>query len=147
MRHDAFQDRFDAEPVQGETPFRYGFYRDQPGYFDLVARRDGSTLVVEAKGRSATNRRGAVAQMLGSLVMERRSDRADIRYAILLPGRSADDSSQEDLVDVRRWDAALRNHGQLDWIEVYRVSRRHGVISRDRWDAYAQAVPPKAHQG
>lgn len=129
---DEFRSKFDAEPIAGETAFRYNFYRDQPGYFDLVARRDGEAFIVEGKGRSATNRRGAIAQMVGSHVLERRAGRSDLRYAILLPGGTSPGQDDEDAAEVRRWDRALRNFGGIDWIEVHRISR-DGVIVRDDW--------------
>jgi len=133
---DEFQRRFDAEPSPGETQFRYRFYRDQPGHLDLVARRGGSIVVVEGKGRSAANRRGAIAQMVGALMLERRPDRLDIRYAILLPGASPEDSP-EDVAESLRWDRALRNFGGLDWLEINRISRASGTVRTDSWTQYA----------
>ncbi len=47
---------------------------------------------------SATNRRGAVAQLVGVLTLERRTDRAELAYAVLVPDGGA-------------WDRALRNRG------------------------------------
>ena len=123
-----FIQRFDGE----DWRYRYNFYRDQPGNFDLVARKGTETLIVESKGRSSTNRRGAVAQMIGSLTLVRLPDRDSIRYAILLP---------ED----RAWDSALRNTGGLDWIELYRIEAREpGTITQHRWSAYQAEIPAPA---
>jgi hypothetical protein len=116
---EAFVERFNGE----DWRYRYNFYRDQPGHFDLVARKDGQTLIVDGKGRSATNRRGAVAQMVGGLTLVRQPDRTDLRYAILAPDGAA-------------WDAALRNTGGLGWIELYRIDASGGTITQDNWSRY-----------
>ena len=125
---DAFVQRFDSE----DWHYRYNFYRDQPGNFDLVARKGDERLILEGKGRSASNRRGAVAQMVGSLTLIRRPDLDSIRYAVLLP-------------DDPGWDAALRNTGGLDWIELYRISASHpGEITVDKWNGYMTEEPAPA---
>lgn len=119
--NDEFKARFDSDE---EWRYRYKFYRDQPGNFDLVARRGDETLVVEAKGRSSTNRRGAVAQVVGSLTLSRRPNFDPIRYAVLLP-------------DGPSWDAAIQNTGGLEWIELYRISAEApGTITQDDWSNY-----------
>ena len=118
---DEFEARFNSPD---KWRYRYTFYRDQPGNFDLVARKGGETLIVEGKGRSASNRRGAVAQMIGSLVLTRRTDREAIRYAVVLPNDSS-------------WDPALRNTGDLEWLELFRIdAARPGTITRDDWARY-----------
>jgi hypothetical protein len=128
-----FENSFNAAPIPGVTAFRYKFYRDTPGNIDLVARRDGAMLVVEGKGRSATNRRGAVAQMVGAHMLERRPGRSDIRYAILLPGGDSATAANSERAEIARWNRALRNHGDLQWIEVYRISRKDGTVVRGEW--------------
>lgn len=105
-----FERRFNDEL---EWSFRYNFYYDHPGNFDLVARREGRVLIVDAKGRSATNRRGAIAQMIGNLSLARDPSKSERRYAILLPEGAA-------------WDKAMRNHGGLDWLEVPHRRRETG---------------------
>jgi hypothetical protein len=133
---DEFQSRFNEPLVAGQPAFRYNFYKDLPGYFDLAARRNGKWLLVEGKGRSASNRRGAIAQMVGTHFLERRPDRPEIRYAILLPGEDAESDAQADRDEVRRWDQALLNNGGLDWIEVLRIARLTGVVSSDTWQRH-----------
>jgi hypothetical protein len=114
-----FEDRFNTN-----WRYRYNFYRDQPGNFDLVARRSTETLIVEGKGRSAGNKRGAVAQMVGGLSLLRDPTRADWRFAILIPEGPV-------------WDRALINHGGLDWLELYRIEADPpGNIRRDAWSAH-----------
>lgn len=118
---DEFKARFNSPE---EWRYRYTFYRDQPGNFDLVARRGDETLIVEAKGRSASNRRGAVAQTIGSLTLSRRSGHGRVRYGLLLPDGPA-------------WDSALTNAGELGWVELYRISAEEpGEITQDDWRNY-----------
>ena len=133
---DEFQSKFDEPLVAGKPAFRYSFYKDLPGYFDLAARRDNEWLLVEGKGRSASNRRGAVAQMIGTHSLERRPGRTDIRYAILVPGEDLERDGQADRDEVHRWDRALRNFGRLDWIEVLRIARLTGLVSADSWNRH-----------
>lgn len=119
---DAFVAQFDGE----DWRFRYRFYRDNPGNFDLVARRDGRTLIVDGKGQSATNKRGAVAQMVGSLTLARDPSQSDRDYAILVPEGPA-------------WDKALGNYGQLEWLGLYRIEAAPpGKIRQDAWDRHRQ---------
>jgi hypothetical protein len=116
-----FKARFNSDD---DWRYRYTFYRDQPGNFDLVARRGDDTLIVDAKGRSSTNRRGAVAQMIGSLTLSRRNGSDRVRYGILIPDGSS-------------WDAALVNTGGLDWVELYRMGAAEpGDITQDDWNKY-----------
>src|SRR5687768_10511154 len=75
---DAFIEQFNLHPTH-----RYTFYRDEPGRIDLVAKRDGVTLLVEAKGKSVSNRRGAIEQLIGRLVLLQEPDRAELRYGLL----------------------------------------------------------------
>jgi hypothetical protein len=115
----AFVTRFNAD-----WRYRYNFYRDEPGNFDLVARRAEETLIVEGKGQSAGNKRGAIAQMVGSLSLERDPLKPNRRYAILIP-------------DGPVWDKGLRNHGGLTWLELYRIeANRPGNIRQDSWTNY-----------
>ena len=118
---DAFEERFNSP---NNWRYRYTFYRDQPGNYDLVARRRGQLLIVDGKGQSVTNKRGAVAQMIGGLVLRRDVARGDRRYAILIPEGGV-------------CDAALENFGGLDWIELYRIQAAPpGEIRQDTWSAY-----------
>ena len=118
---DEFIRRFNSDD---EWRFRYTFYYDQPGNFDLVARRDGVVLIVEAKGRSATNKRGAIARLIGGLSLERDPAKSGRRYAILLPEGPA-------------WDKWLRNYGGLDWLQIYRIGApAPGEIREDSWANY-----------
>jgi hypothetical protein len=119
---------------------RYTFYRDSPGNLDLVARRRGELLILDGKGRSATNKRGAVAQMVGGHVLARRHELTHVMYAIVIPGRADEDPEEGPpaLVEaeaqaIHTWDRALRNTGGLDWIRIFRVSRRKGIVTEDNW--------------
>lgn len=126
--NDEFIQRFNGE----DWKYRYNFYRDQPGNFDLVARKGDETLIVESKGRSSSNRRGAVAQLVGALTLVRDSGRASIRYAILVPDDPA-------------WDSALRNAGGLEWIELYRIGAAPpGSIAQDEWARHQTEAPGPA---
>ena len=112
---EAFIERFNTHPRH-----RYTFYRDEPGRIDLVARRDEITLLVEAKGKSVANRRGAIEQLIGRLVLLRQPERADIEYGVLIP-----DS----------WEPVLpTSRDSLDWISVFRVTPA-GAITRGGWPA------------
>lgn len=125
---DAFVQRFNGDDWQ----FRYNFYHDRSGNFDLVARKGDETLILEGKGRSASNRRGAVAQMIGSLVLVRRPNDGSVRHGILIPDGPA-------------WDSTLRNTGGLDWIELYRIGAAPpGEIEVDTWTRYLAEEPAPA---
>jgi hypothetical protein len=119
---DAFVQRFNTD-----WRYRYNFYRDQPGNYDLVARRGSEMLVVEGKGQSAGNKRGAVQQMVGGLSLQRDLAKGSWRYALLIPEGSV-------------WDRALTNHGGLDWLELYRIEADPpGNIRGDAWAAHASS--------
>ena len=118
---DVFISRFNDE-----RNYRYTFYRDNPGNFDLVAKREGEILIVEGKGQSAKSKRGAVGQIVGALTLERRVDRPTFSYAILIPDGSG-------------WDNALGNHGGLDWLSIYRISES-GVVTRGSWELYRRSA-------
>ena len=112
---DAFIEQFNTDATH-----RYTFYRDEPGRIDLVARRGRRTLAVEAKGKSVANRRGAVEQLIGRLVLLRRPERSDLEYGILVP-----DS----------WDAVLPVHrASIEWIRVFRVDPSGRIVAGE-WPA------------
>lgn len=113
-----FDDAFVSE-FNTTDELRYQFYRDEPGRIDLVARKPGRTLLVEAKGQSARNRVGAVEQLIGRMLLLQDPHRDDRDYAILVPDT---------------WDSVLpSSRPSLDWLHVFRISARDGSIERGRW--------------
>jgi hypothetical protein len=111
------------DPVRDATDekYKYNFYIDRGGRIDLVARRDGKLLLVEAKGTSSKPDSG-VEQLVGRTIMHMDPSREDRSYAILVPDHPA-------------WLAVLgrvHHHPSLTSVAVFLVSRE-GVIRMGHW--------------
>ncbi len=104
----AFRSLFD-----NDLHHRYKFYGDKAGGIDLVARRDDELLLVEAKGESERDRKGALDQLIGRQVSIR-IDNDPRSFGILIPDT---------------WSAILPSTRQsLAWMKVFLIERESGAI-------------------
>ena len=102
------------ELFDNDLKHRYEFYGDKPGGIDLVARRYDELLLVESKGESKRDRKGAVYELIGRQVAARLDD--DPRsFGILIPDT---------------WRVVLPTRSKLlEWLKIYLIERETGRIT------------------
>jgi hypothetical protein len=110
----------DAAADRDDPRYRYNFYTDRAGRHDLVARRPGETLIIEAKGTSAKPDSG-LEQLIGRSIMSMTGLLPGARCGILIPGLAS-------------WTrkVAATSHPALQDVPVLTVSK-DGAIGRAEW--------------